>query len=45
MVQLDVRRTADSALAVHHDATLPDGTALNRVSSEDPPADPTPFSV
>ncbi|KAA0234186.1 MAG: Glycerophosphodiester phosphodiesterase [Acidimicrobiales bacterium] len=27
-VELDVRRTADAALAVHHDAALPDGRAL-----------------
>ena len=27
-VELDVRRTADDRLAVHHDDTLPDGTAI-----------------
>ena len=27
-VELDVRRTADGALAVHHDAHLPDGRAI-----------------
>src|SRR2546423_3094996 len=27
-VELDVRRTADDALAIHHDATLPDGRRL-----------------
>src|SRR5687767_2173304 len=28
MVELDVRRTADGTLAVHHDAVLGDGRAL-----------------
>lgn len=32
MVELDVRRTADGALAVHHDATLADGRALKDVT-------------
>jgi glycerophosphoryl diester phosphodiesterase len=27
-VELDVRRTADAAMVVHHDATLPDGRAI-----------------
>lgn len=38
-VELDVRRTADGALAVCHDDTLPDGRALVEVHSADlPPA-------
>jgi glycerophosphoryl diester phosphodiesterase len=38
-VELDVRRTADGALAVHHDATLPDGRLLADVAVADLPAD------
>ena len=41
-VELDARRTADGAVVVHHDATLPDGrsiVALDR--SELPPSVPT----
>src|SRR3712207_2848382 len=37
MVELDVRRTADAHLAVHHDATLPGGQPLNRVFARDLP--------
>lgn len=32
MVELDVRRTADGALAIHHDATLNDGRELKDVT-------------
>lgn len=32
-VELDVRRTADGALAVHHDAALPDGRAIVEVAA------------
>jgi len=37
-VELDVRRTADGALAVHHDAHLVDGRPLVEVVSTDLPA-------
>src|SRR5947209_2798037 len=37
-VELDVRRTADDALAVHHDATLPDGRRLIDLRVTDLPA-------
>ncbi|MGH2686376.1 MAG: glycerophosphodiester phosphodiesterase [Actinomycetota bacterium] len=37
MVELDVRRTADGTLAVHHDAVLPDGPALVNLSAADLP--------
>ena len=37
-VELDVRRTADGALAVHHDAHLPDGRAIVDVDAADLPA-------
>lgn len=37
-VELDVRRTADDALAVHHDATLADGRALVALRAADLPA-------
>lgn len=40
-VELDVRRTADGALAVHHDAHLPDGRLLCEVAAADLPADVT----
>lgn len=33
MVELDVRRTRDGQLAVHHDATLADGRALHEVDA------------
>lgn len=33
--ELDVRRTADGTLAVHHDEVLPDGRALLRLGRED----------
>jgi glycerophosphoryl diester phosphodiesterase len=36
-VELDVRRTADGALAVHHDAHLGDGRALVEVAAADLP--------
>jgi len=36
-IELDVRRTADGALAVCHDDTLPDGRALVEVDSTDLP--------
>jgi glycerophosphoryl diester phosphodiesterase len=37
-VELDVRRTADGALAVHHDAHLPDGRPLVGTRSVDLPS-------
>lgn len=37
MVELDVRRTADGALAVHHDAALPDGRLLVSLQAADLP--------
>lgn len=37
-VELDVRATADGALAVHHDAHLPDGRAIDAVAAADLPA-------
>lgn len=36
-VELDIRRTADGALAVHHDAHLTDGRPLVEVASSDLP--------
>jgi glycerophosphoryl diester phosphodiesterase len=39
MVELDVRRTADGQLAVHHDAHLRDGRAVCEVASGDLPSD------
>jgi glycerophosphoryl diester phosphodiesterase len=36
-VELDVRRTADGGLAVHHDAHLPDGRAIVEVDEADLP--------
>lgn len=38
MVELDVRRTADGQLAVHHDAGLPDGRVICEVAARDLPA-------
>ena len=38
-VELDVRRTADGVLAVHHDDRLPDGRAIADVLAGDLPAD------
>src|SRR3954451_1790565 len=40
-VELDVRRTADGALAVHHDAHLPDGRAIVDMLAADLP-EPVP---
>lgn len=37
-IELDVRRTADGALAVHHDAVLPDGRAVVEVDGDKLPA-------
>jgi len=37
-VELDVRRLADGALGVHHDAHLPDGRALHELRATDLPA-------
>src|SRR5438445_9364775 len=37
-VELDVRRTADGALAVHHDARLADGRAIVETLSTELPA-------
>lgn len=36
-IELDVRRTADDVLVVHHDAHLPDGAMLREVDSADLP--------
>ncbi len=36
-IELDVRRTADGRLVVHHDAVLPDGRVLVRTSAADLP--------
>lgn len=36
-VELDVRRTADGAMAVHHDAHLPDGRLICEVAATDLP--------
>jgi glycerophosphoryl diester phosphodiesterase len=38
-VELDVRRTADGALAVHHDAALPDGRRLVDLTVAELPAE------
>lgn len=38
-VELDVRRGADGALVVHHDAVLPDGRAISNVSTSEIPAE------
>lgn len=41
-VELDVRRTADHSLVVHHDALLPDGRAVVELAAADlPPSVPT----
>lgn len=37
-VELDVRRTVDSRLAVHHDSHLPDGRPIHLTRSDDLPA-------
>ena len=37
-VELDVRSTADGALAVHHDADLPDGRAIGELGRSELPA-------
>jgi glycerophosphoryl diester phosphodiesterase len=39
MVELDVRRTADGHLAIHHDAHLADGRAICEVAAADLPSD------
>jgi glycerophosphoryl diester phosphodiesterase len=44
-VELDVRRTADGHLAVHHDAHLPDGRAIAEVAAADLPAPVTDLSA
>ena len=36
-VELDVRRTADDRLVVHHDAALPDGRVIRATASDDLP--------
>jgi glycerophosphoryl diester phosphodiesterase len=38
-VELDVRRTQDDKMAIHHDPYLPDGRVLCDTSSEDLPSD------
>lgn len=42
MVELDVRRTADMHMAVHHDARLPDGRLVMETTAADMP-DHVPF--
>jgi glycerophosphoryl diester phosphodiesterase len=37
-VELDVRRSADGVLVVHHDAVLPDGRALHTLTTAELPA-------
>lgn len=37
-IELDVRRTADDRLVVHHDAVLPDGRVIREVRRHDLPA-------
>lgn len=37
-IELDVRRTADGALAVHHDAALADGRTIVRLRADELPA-------
>lgn len=37
-IELDVRRTADGALAVHHDAALADGRTIFRLRADELPA-------
>jgi glycerophosphoryl diester phosphodiesterase len=37
-VELDVRRTADGAMAIHHDAALADGRLIVEIDSSDLPA-------
>jgi len=37
-IELDVRRTVDGALVVHHDAHLPDGRAISECRRDDLPA-------
>jgi glycerophosphoryl diester phosphodiesterase len=37
-VELDVRRTADGVLVVHHDAHLPDGRAIVELTADELPA-------
>lgn len=37
-VELDVRRTADGLMAVHHDAHLPDGRLISAIEAADLPA-------
>ncbi len=39
MVELDVRRTADGRLVIHHDAHLPDGRAICGLTSAELPSD------
>lgn len=41
-VELDVRRTADGAMAVHHDARLPDGRLICEINAHELP-DHVPF--
>lgn len=38
-IELDVRRTADDRLVVHHDAHLPDGRVIRETRFDDLPAD------
>ncbi len=38
-VELDVRRTADGALAIRHDAALPDGRLIHETAAADLPSD------
>ena len=42
MVELDVRRTADGYLVIHHDARLPDGRVIYDLRARElPPRCPT----
>src|SRR4051812_38351540 len=43
-VELDVRRTADGALVIHHDAVLPDGRTIVELAASDLPASVASFA-
>ena len=38
-IELDVRRTADDVLVIHHDATLADGRVIRRINADELPDD------
>lgn len=44
-VELDVRRTADGALVVHHDAHLPDGRAVCEIAAAEAPSSVPTFAA